>query len=330
MFEGLGKSVRGGVLAVGAIMGFGPAPAMAQTWSEPSPTGIGPSAARAAAADEAWWTGPVATASADTLPRGHVLFEPYLLEVRSTGATYDGSLTYLLYGVTDRLTLCVVPTIGTAHLNGYDHRGRVAVNDLTVRAHYRLYHAPPSSPVPTVALLVQRIVPLGRFDRLADPQQGIGSGSAVTQFGVYMQWYARLANRHLLRTRLDLIHGLPGTVSVRGASVFGTPDNFAGRVRVGPTTTVMASAEYSLSRSWVLANDLIYDEADGFRARADAAGGGLADAPRPQASWSLRAIPAVEYSWADNRGILVGVRTTLRHHNAPSSVTPVVGFNAVF
>ena len=26
---------------------------------------------------DAWWTGPIAAAGADTLPPGHVLFEPY-------------------------------------------------------------------------------------------------------------------------------------------------------------------------------------------------------------------------------------------------------------
>src|SRR5262245_41989289 len=66
---------------------------------------------------DAWWTGPLLAASASTLPQGHVLIEPYLFDITARGrfdaqgdrhAISDehtvGSLTYMLYGVTDRIT----------------------------------------------------------------------------------------------------------------------------------------------------------------------------------------------------------------------------------
>src|SRR5947209_7429501 len=60
--------------------------------------------------NDAWWTGPMLAPSANTLPRGHILIEPYLFDVISQGS-YDshgvrrssphangfGSLTYLLF-----------------------------------------------------------------------------------------------------------------------------------------------------------------------------------------------------------------------------------------
>src|SRR5688572_33432995 len=75
--------------------------------------------------DDAWWTGPIIAAGAGTLPQGHALVEPYLYDVIRYGR-YDndgdernasrshhyGSLTYILYGVTDRFTAGLIPTFG--------------------------------------------------------------------------------------------------------------------------------------------------------------------------------------------------------------------------
>src|SRR5882762_4819264 len=74
---------------------------------------------------DAWWTGPMLANSAATLPRGHVLIEPYLYDVVGT-AQYGGdgvrrsvprsngfgSLTYIVYGLTDRVGLGLIPTAG--------------------------------------------------------------------------------------------------------------------------------------------------------------------------------------------------------------------------
>ena len=68
--------------------------------------------------DDAWWTGPIVAAGAATLPQGHALIEPYVYDAISHGR-YDGdghyrstdtvnsfgSLTYILYGVTDSFVM---------------------------------------------------------------------------------------------------------------------------------------------------------------------------------------------------------------------------------
>ena len=35
--------------------------------------------------DEAWWTGPLLASGASTLPKGHVLIEPYLYDAKPFG-----------------------------------------------------------------------------------------------------------------------------------------------------------------------------------------------------------------------------------------------------
>ena len=48
--------------------------------------------------------------NATTLPRGHLLIEPYLYDLISAHANGLGSLTYINYGFRDRLTVGLIPT----------------------------------------------------------------------------------------------------------------------------------------------------------------------------------------------------------------------------
>ncbi|HEY2417551.1 MAG TPA: hypothetical protein VGH84_06500, partial [Steroidobacteraceae bacterium] len=83
-------------------------------------------ASAAAAAEQsrqdAWWTGPMLAPNAATLPQGHALIEPYLFAVISNGHfdtngekhagahEHDlGSLSYVLYGLTDDITAGLIP-----------------------------------------------------------------------------------------------------------------------------------------------------------------------------------------------------------------------------
>jgi len=89
--------------------------------------------------------------SASTLPRGHFLIEPYLYDVSVQGrydhsggrqsATHSngfGSLTYIIYGLADKLSVGLIPTAGyTTTSNGQNSSG-IGMGDLTLQAQYRL------------------------------------------------------------------------------------------------------------------------------------------------------------------------------------------------
>jgi hypothetical protein len=62
--------------------------------------------------DDAWWTGPMLAPSAATLPRGHFLVEHYLYDVTAPHSNGFGSLTYVPYGLADRVTVGLIPTAG--------------------------------------------------------------------------------------------------------------------------------------------------------------------------------------------------------------------------
>lgn len=61
-----------------------------------------------ASLDDARWTGSLLATSGETLPKGHVYFEPYLYDVVSHGHQL-GSQSYIEYGVADNLTVGVIP-----------------------------------------------------------------------------------------------------------------------------------------------------------------------------------------------------------------------------
>lgn len=223
------------------------------------------SAAQAAdeSRDDAWWTGPMTAASASMLPQGHMLVEPYLYEVVTTGRfdtngrwepaprEHDlGSLTYLLYGLTDRITVGLIPRLGINQPEGQPSGS--GIGDTTLQAGYGLTRFHVGSWVPDVSLVLDETLPTGRYDRLAHLSEGFGAGSYATAVAVYSQDYFWAPNGRIVRTRLDLTYSVSSAVSLRDQSVYGTLPGFQGEARPGDSFTADAAAEYSLTQNWVL------------------------------------------------------------------------------
>jgi hypothetical protein len=77
-----------------------------------------------------------------------------------------GSLTYLLYGLTDRLTLGMIPRFFYQDPAGAPNSSGVGVGDLTLQAGYGLTRYQEGSYVPALAFVVDETLPTGRYDRL--------------------------------------------------------------------------------------------------------------------------------------------------------------------
>jgi hypothetical protein len=87
--------------------------------------------------------------------------------------------------------------------------------------------------------------------------------------------------------------------------------------------------EYSVTRSWVLALDLVYDHTAPTRVTgADAAN--VPVARRYGASDSFAIAPGIEYSWKPNLGVLLAARIVPRSYNTAPSITPAVAINFVY
>ncbi|GGA15566.1 hypothetical protein GCM10011408_41930 [Dyella caseinilytica] len=286
---------------------------------------------------DAWWTGPMLANSAETLPPGHFLFEPYLYDIRSPNTDSFGSRTYILYGLVNRLSIGIIPVFGYNRVvNGTNSSG-VGVGDITLQAQYRLTEFRPDSWIPTTAIQLQETFPTGKYDELGDrPSNGLGAGAYTTTLAINSQMYFWMPNGRILRMRLDVSDAFSQSVNVKGVSVYGTSQGFDGNVKPGNSFFADLSLEYSLTQRWVLALDATY----GRNGNTHIAGEDLLDPgniPYPQnirinsgTSTAFGLAPAIEYNWSSAIGVLLGTRVTFGGHNSVNTVTPAIAINYVY
>jgi hypothetical protein len=281
--------------------------------------------------DDAWWTGPMLANSAATLPRGHFLIEPYIYDASSPHSDGFGSLTYMLYGLTDRLTVGLIPVLGYNRTDRGPDSSRIGFGDVSVQAQYRLVQSREGSSLPTISIQLQQTLPTGKHDQLGNrPSDGLGSGATTTTLQINTQTYFWLANGRILRMRLNVGQSVSGKAHIEDVSVYGTADGFRGNARPGNSLLVNAAWEYSLSQRWVLAFDATYRRNHGTRVEGFALPG-QDGAPIRRSSGSSEAFgfaPAVEYSWSANMGMLLGVRLITGHHTT-TTITPAIAINYV-
>jgi hypothetical protein len=284
---------------------------------------------------DAWWTGPMLAASGGTLPHGHFLFEPYLYDVTAAHANGLGSLSYVNYGLTDRLTVGSIPTFGFNEVPGGPNSSGIGIGDVTALAQFRLTQFQPGGWVPTASVVLEETFPTGRYDRLGDrPSDGLGSGAYTTTVGLYSQTYFWMPNGRILRTRLDLSQTIASDANVEDVSVYGTAAGFRGHANPGGSLYADVAAEYSVTRNWVLALDLPYRHNASTRVTGSEISlpGGTLDASTISFSSGrsdvFGAAPAIEYNWKSTIGVLLGTRVLAGTHTT-TSVTPAVAINIV-
>ena len=300
--------------------------------------------------DDAWWTGPILAASASTLPQGHFLVEPYVYDViaydrfdadgrrRSTSRTDSfGSLTYVLYGLTDELTIGAIPTFGFNETSqGQDSSG-IGWGDLTVQAQYRLTKFREGGWLPTTSLVLQETLPTGKHDRLGTrTSDGFGGGAYTTTVAAYSQYYFWLPNGRILRTRLNVSKSFSDDARIEEVSVYGTQPGFRGRASPGDSLAVNSSWEYSLTQNWVWALDVFYQHGNKTRVSgydSQSVDGDLQRVAVEQDFDSSRRFgvaPAIEYNWSGTVGVIVGARWIAAGRNADATITPVAAINLVY
>jgi hypothetical protein len=286
--------------------------------------------------DDAWWTGPMLAPSPNTLPHGHILVEPYFFDVKTAHADGFGTLTYALVGVTDRLTMGSIITTGLNKPDDGTSSSGMGLGDLTLQATYRLTRFEKGGWVPITAVVLQETLPTGKYDRLGNrPSDGLGSGAYTSAIAFYAQSYYWLPNHRILRMRLNLTQSFSRSVSLRDVSVYGTQDGFRGTAKPGPVFASGIAAEYSLTRSWVLALDAQFNHywntrvsgSDGFDPAAEP--GSPSVLLNSGSRHAFAFAPAIEYSWKPTIGVLLGTRFIPGNKHTTSSITPALAINIV-
>ena len=295
----------------------------ALAWSVPAPAADAPSVDMEnwkKAMQSARWTGPLLASNAETIPQGHFYTEPYFFDAISSGEHNPGSSGFYQYGLLDNFTVGVQPffSLGTIKYNR-----SVAIGDFKLLSQVRLSHFSPAHRVPSVALVMNLVLPTGRDDRLGALQMGHGGGSFAPEIGVNVQYYFLLSNGRLLRARINILKNFPLRHDVSGRSVFGTDAGFHGQAKPASKTSLIGGLEYSLTREWVLALDVERDQWNKTEVLGRNADGDLVLHISPK-SFNVGFAPAVEYNWSSRAGVIGGIWIVPKGHNMQSSVTPAI------
>lgn len=294
---------------------------------------------------DAWFTGPMLANTAAAAPRGHMLAEPYLYDVTTQGSYKPsgarqpaphqnsyGSLTYLIYALTDTTGIGFIPTAGYATAAGAPSSAGPGLGDLTFQIQHRITQTRPCHPIPTISLAVQQTFPTGRYDKLGTrPTNAFGAGAFATTPELLTQTWFWLPNGHIVRMRLNFADAFSSSVPVAGASVYGTTTGFRGTAHPASSLTIDNAWEYSLNRRFVLATDVYFRNTGSTRV----IGSYAATASTPASTIALNSgwsstwylAPAVEYSWKPTIGILLGLRITPAGRNTSDTLTPAIAIN---
>jgi hypothetical protein len=275
--------------------------------------------------DDAWWTGPMLAVSPNGPGQGHALTETYLYDQVADHAQSLRSFNYLLYGLSDRVTLGAIPVFGINEADGA--HSRFGLSDLTFQAQYMVADFDPKTQMPAIAVALRQSIAIGKYDRLNEATEAFGGGAGATSLGLFTQDYLWLPNGRILRVRVDALASVSATAHVEDASIFGTSSGFSGRARPGDAVSLDVSFEYSLSRSWVLATELLYDHTN--TTHVEGASGDRQEHVNLGSSDGFGFAPALEYCWAPNWGVLLGTRILTGGHNRSFSVTPAIALNVV-
>jgi hypothetical protein len=206
------------------------------------------------------------------------------------------------------------------------------VGDLGAQVQIGLTSFHEGSWVPATAVVLGATFPTGRYDRLTNPADGFGAGAYSTSLSWYSQDYLWLPNGRILRVRLDLTYAISNSANVADQSVYGTGVGFRGHAHPGDSFTADTAAEYSLTRNWVLATDLVWVHNSSTRLTGSepAAGGPAVIDTQSGSSEYLAVAPAIEYNFSSRVGVIVGARIFVAGRNTGSSVTTAAAINMVF
>ena len=292
--------------------------------------------------NDQWFTGPLVAPSPALSKAGQFVLEPYLSATLDTGrysanghqaGGSNQSRTFALfslfeYGITDRLTIEVVPQINYAWNDTTTSRGIVA-SDTPVDFKYRFVDQVVNTAIPSASVSLGIDFPSGPYDTLGSPLEEIGTGVYYARQGAVLQWLFNTYGDHPLRIRLWGSAQEPlNDPTISDLSVYGTSAGFHGKAKAGMTATGGISPEYALNQRWVLAADIVRSYTGGSSVLGADAGAVFADREGSKANWSFA--PAVEYNWSPRYGIIGGVQFSFAGHNTSSYVTPQLAVNIVF
>ena len=285
-----------------------------------------------------WFTGPLLTPTAFTLPPGVGNVEPYVFWKVTNGVynkEWNQSSVPHLYRLNPQFTykFGLVENIdfsGTIESVAGWTKGAsgVSFGDLPIGFGIQLFELDPGDDVALCKLTIQETFPTGRYQKLNPRKYRTdigGEGSFATQVGICFSKQFKFKNDRFFRGRLFLSSTYSAPVHVRGFNVYGGDATTKGTVYPGFSHTLLTSGEYTVTKNWTLACDLqaSYSDKQRFSGRTQSPNIALQ-------SLQFSLAPAIEYNWNEQIGVIVGPWFTFAGRNSKRFISAVAAVNYNF
>lgn len=269
-----------------------------------------------------WFTGPLLAPSGETYPKGAVGLEAYLFYTDTYGhfnrrgqrthdvAVYSWNPTAVLFmGLTSSSDLQFNVPYYVNERSGQSSRG---FGDVSVILGWQAFRDIPNTWKPALKLSLGETFPTGRHENLNPVLSGtdaLGAGAFQTSLGGTFQKLVYFGNQHYLRTRWNLTYTFPSDTRIRGLSAYGGAVNTNGTVDLGEHISTDLGFEYTLTRHWVPALDVLYTNSSSstFRGITGTTTNGLPAMISLDSRYELSLAPALEYNFNSDVGVIAGV-----------------------
>jgi hypothetical protein len=289
-----------------------------------------------------WFTGPIIAAAGQTIPAGHVNFEPYFFDTDNIGnfnrhwklihSPRSDTLQFLpvvSWGLTDKTDFQVSIPYNKNKNQGEKYE---YIGDANIILGYQAFKQGESKWHPNLRLTLQEILPSGHYQHLKPSFLGTdatGLGSYQTSLGLNFEHLLPIYHC-FLRSRLSLNALYADKAHVEGVNSYGGAPDTNGSVTPGNLWSADLGEEFSLTQSWVLVMEGYYVSRGGthFRGNPGLTSLGTTAMLNHGNDSELSFAPAIEYNFSENYGLIAGVWYSAEGRDTPDFNSTVIAFNA--
>jgi len=282
---------------------------------------------------DAWWTGPLQTPNAGTIPQNHIYVETYFVVEQDNGGYDNGgnrygannkvlgsgydndyqSTTLFTYGLTNKFNFqALLGMDGAQGGTGVKSSNGLEVGLLRIRLPYKLHSYKQGKWAPTFTFVPEVNAP-------------VASGAIWTPgFGLWAIRPFWMPNGRILRIRASEDIWFP-----KGGKSVGLSNCLAGATSCSLDAAkygvTQVGFEYSLTKKWVPAWDFVWkyygqNKFNGVDATGPLNATGVVGPLKGRRDF--RVDPALEYNFTSNTGIIFGAEVTVAGRNAPGYIAP--------
>lgn len=281
-----------------------------------------------------WYAGPLLTPGPHNLDPGLFNIQPYLFFTWNHGRFTDNRKSESIPTIfsmkqTFSFQVGLLSWLDTSvGIQGiYNHQSNKSAyhfGDTSLSLGFQLLHETPYRPA--LRFTVSESFPTGKYQRLNSTKNGIdavGSGAYVTTLTLITGKVVWWISDHPMAFRAAINYSIPSHASVNDFNAYGGGFETKGTVNIGNTIAADVSIEYSFTKNWAFALDVVYTN-QGQSTFSGNPGLNLNGTPATVGSPSndlFSLAPALEYNPFAHLGFLAGVWVPVTGRNTNNFVS---------